>query len=248
MILGALSDEERHSQMATAIGLFPDMAKKAKFNDRKVSIVCYGPSLIETWKDIKGPVVTVSGAHDFMVERGVIPDWHIECDPREHKARMLKLPQKTTRYRMASCCHPSVWEALKGCNVKLWHLINGESMVTPHWLRDNHPDGLDAMIGGGSTVGMRALEVCSALGFRRFDIYGMDCSFTDRHHAGTHTGKHQTEILVRVGGEVFKTSPQMYQAAQEMEKFLSTYDVETHFHGQGLMQATARALSTRKAA
>ena len=55
---------------------------------RPASIVCYGPSLIDTWEDIKlekeagNFIVTVSGAHDFLIERGIIPDVHIECDPR----------------------------------------------------------------------------------------------------------------------------------------------------------------------
>jgi uncharacterized Rossmann fold enzyme len=54
-----------------------------------VSIVGYGPSLADTWKDISGPVVTVSGAHDYLVERGITPDWHVECDGRDHKTKHL---------------------------------------------------------------------------------------------------------------------------------------------------------------
>jgi hypothetical protein len=53
--------------------------------------------------------------------------------------------------------------------------------------------------GGGSSVGMRAMNVSAALGFRRFDIHGMDCSFTNNRHAGAHTGKDQVKIMVKLG-------------------------------------------------
>tara|TARA_R110000868_G_scaffold176513_3_gene414237 strand:- start:8889 stop:9641 length:753 start_codon:yes stop_codon:yes gene_type:complete len=250
MIAGALPHAERHEQMAKAVKLFPMMKKRALdgFSDRRLSIVCYGPSLNDTWLDIRGPMMTVSGAHDYLSMRGCIPQWHVECDPREHKAIMLKRPSRATKYLMASCCHPKFWETLKGHDVRLWHLINGNDLETPLWVKENHLEGIDCMIGGGSTVGMRALEIAAAIGFRRFNIYGMDCSFTDRHHAGDHTGKRQAEITVTVGGKRFTTSPQMLQASQEMAEFILTMDAEVTMHGEGLMQETARLINERKAA
>ena len=185
MLQGALSNDERHAQMALAHGQM--LKKKHKFNDKWASFVCYGPSLLDTWKVIKRPIVTVSGAHDFLVERGVIPDFHVDCDPREHKVKMLKMPQKETTYLMATVCHPSWWEALKGQNIKLWHLINGNDMETVSWVAKNHPEGMKSMIGGGSTVGMRAMNVMAVLGFRRFNFHGMDCSYTTQRNAGEHT-------------------------------------------------------------
>ena len=247
MIIGVLTNAERHAQMAEAIKRFPMLKKHEKFSDKKISIVCYGPSLRETWRQINNPMITTSGAHDYLMVRGVIPDWHVDCDPRSHKAAMLT-PNGGTRYLMASVCHPDMWAKLRGKNVKLWHLINGDDFQTPAWIHSNHPEGKDSMIGGGSTVGMRAMEVAAHMGFRRFDIYGMDCSVTDRTHAAEHLGKVQETITVQVGGRPFKTTPQMLQAAREMEQFIQTYDAEITFHGEGLMQATARFLKERKAA
>jgi len=248
MIEGVLPNDIRHDQMAKAIKRFPMMKKKHHWSSRWLSIACYGPSLADTWHEIQGPLMTVSGAHDFMVSRGTIPDWHVDCDPREHKVRMLKQPQDATKYLMASCCHTAFWNALKGRNVKLWHLVNGDDLITPKWIRENHPEGIAAMLGGGSTVGMRALEVGAALGFRRFKFYGMDCSFEYSTHAGAHLGKRQDEIMVQVGGTKYRTSPQLLQQAQEMERFILSQNADLEFHGNGLMQHTARLLNERKAA
>jgi hypothetical protein len=218
------------------------LKKRPKFNDKWASIVCYGPSLTDTWKLIKRPIVTVSGAHDYLVRRGIVPDFHVDCDPREHKARMLQNPQAKTTYLMATVCHPKYWEVLKGRQVRLWHLINGDDLETVAWVMQNHPEGANSMIGGGSSVGQRAMNVMAALGYRRFNIHGMDCSFTTDRHAGAHLGKEQAKIMVKAGNRVFQTTRQMLQAAIEMEQFITTQDAEIAFFGDGLMQETALQL------
>lgn len=247
MMLGVLSNEERHAQMRIAIDAgFPMLRKKPKgeFSDRRIQLVCYGPSLLNTWEKIntRKPIVTVSGAHDFLVSRGTIPNIHIDCDPRPHKAAMLTLPQHGTKYLMASVCHPDFWKKLRRHNVNLWHLVNGEDFETQAWVRKNHLQGLESLIYGSSSVGMRALEVCAAMGFRRFDIFGMDNSFEGNRHAGPHGGLPQIEEMVRVNERKFKTTQQMLQAAREMERFIRTMDADIIFHGDGLMQETAKFL------
>jgi hypothetical protein len=143
---------------------------------------------------------------------------------------------------MATVCHPSWWEVLKGHNVRLWHLINGNDLETVAWVAANHPEGMTSMISGGSTVGMRAMEVMAALGYRRFKFHGMDCSYTTDRHAGLHLGKEQSKIFVKAGGRVFQTTRQMLEAAIEMEEFIKTQDAELAFFGDGLMQETALQL------
>ena len=240
MLQGVLSNAERHAQMSQANGQM--LKKRPKFNNKWASIVCYGPSLADTWRLIKRPIVTVSGAHDYLVKRGIVPDFHVDCDPREHKARMLQNPQSKTTYLMATVCHPKYWEVLKGYNIRLWHLINGDDLETVAWVLQNHPEGANSMVGGGSSVGQRAMNVMAALGYRRFNVYGMDCSFTTDRHAGAHLGKEQAKIFVQAGNRVFQTTRQMLQAAIEMEQFITTQDAEVAFFGDGLMQETALQL------
>ena len=244
-MIGVMTNEDRHKQMAQAIGLFPMLQKRGKFLPRRVSIACYGPSLADTYKQLKRPIISVSGAHDFLVYRGIIPDFHVDCDPRPHKPEMLRKPQEATTYLMASVCHPLFWKALQGRSVRLWHLINGDDLDTVAWVAQNHPDGMKSMIGGGSSVGQRAMNVAAALGYRKFDIHGMDCSFTENRHAGAHTGSQQVETLVKAGDRIFKTTKQMLQTAIEMEHFLQKQDAEVRFYGDGLMQETAKILRGR---
>ena len=237
-IFGVRSPEERHGQMAKALELsrargWPQLARKS-VSDGWMSIVGYGPSLHKTWKYLKRPIMTVSGAHDFLIENGVIPDFHMDCDPREHKAIFVQKPHPGVHYLMSSVCHPKAWDYLEGMKVSLWHLHNGPE--TAEWIAKHDPGA--NMIGGGSTAGMRALEIGSMLGYKKFEIHGIDNSFQEgERHAGPHPGKKQNMVKVNCDGRWYESTPQMIEAAKEMITFIENYDVEMTFYGDGLQQA-----------
>ena len=69
MLQGVLSNAERHTQMAQAKGVM--LKKKTHFNSKWATIVCYGPSLADTWTQIKRPIVSVSGGRMTLI-------WKIE--------------------------------------------------------------------------------------------------------------------------------------------------------------------------
>lgn len=58
-----------------------------ELRNEPIAIVCYGPSLNDTWEEIKNfkYIITCSGSHKFLIERGIIPTWHVDVDPRPHK-------------------------------------------------------------------------------------------------------------------------------------------------------------------
>src|SRR5262249_26256257 len=133
----AVTDEERNAQVkenikrisarVTKEGTTP----KLPAHDRTAILVFAGPSLQETWPSIKiaayqsgTDIFTVSNAHRFLTERGIYPDAHIDCDPREHKGRQIGEPSHRVKYWLASCCHPSYLDKLKGYNIALWHSYN----------------------------------------------------------------------------------------------------------------------------
>lgn len=230
---GASNPQARQQSVEYALSKPFDRLREAPAHGGTMSIVCFGPSLQYTWQDVQRPFMTVSGAHDFMIERGMVPDFHVECDPREHKARFLEHPHREVRYLVASCCHPKMLDQLERQNVKLWHAEDGDAFF--EWLKTHDPESL--VVGGGSNAGLKALEMAGALGFRKFDVFGMDCSFTpDATHAGVHFGKKQARMRVRCGEREFITSVPMLQGARD---FLLLTGIETQLHGDGLLQAMA---------
>ena len=246
-IKGVMDHELRHKQMSEAVVVAKEnnwpMVKRVPATKNFLSIVGYGPSLKDTWRYIPRPIMTVSGAHDFLIERGVVPDFHVDCDPREHKAKMLKSPHEDVHYLMASVCHPAFWGKLKGHKVSLWHLHNGPE--TDIWLKANDPH--TPPVGGGTTVGSRALQVANLMGYERFHLFGMDCSYesAQKRHAGEHLGKEQKALTVICGDKTFLSSPQMIEAARETLVMIHNNEIWMYFHGEGLQQEMVRNFQSR---
>lgn len=267
----AVSDTLRYEQTLLACARIKDrVPRDVARHDGRVAIVCYGPSLKDTWRTLAverrvfgATIVTVSGAHDFLIERGIVPDIHIDCDPREHKAFFTRNPHPDVKYWLASCCHPKMFDQLAAHKVALWHVYNSETdrnIIAP-----DGPDPGNVLLAGVGTVGGRAVNLMFTQGYRSFSIYGMDCSFgpDGEQHAGEHSGKPMYEWPIRFDGRWFRTSGGLAYTAKAFldnmrilsrhcqhlnEPKIAASDVwvEMFMHGDGLLQWMASA--TTKAA
>lgn len=209
-------------------------------HDRTFILACYGPSLLDnlgTLKQIDGDVYSVSGAHDVLIANGIVPRGHIECDPRPHKAGFLKHPHPDTTYFLASCCHKDTLDAIPHEQVVLWH--SAQSAEEDRYIESVSPGAF--MVLGGTAVGTRALSVGTVLGYRKFEIFGMDLSFDGKQHAGDHPNdaKESEFIEVQVNGKGPKWRSTTLLAAQ-VQDFLrhisETPDCKYKLHGKGLLQ------------
>jgi hypothetical protein len=156
-----------------------------------VALVCGGPSLESTLPELLAlvaagsKVVTVNGAYSWCVERNIFPSMQIVMDARASNARFLEPALPRCHYVLASQCHPSLWDAVEGRpNVWIYHVgasdddTAAKAVLDAFYLKQWHG------IGGGTTVGTRAIAMLRTLGYVRFDIFGMDCCWLgDAHHA-----------------------------------------------------------------
>lgn len=228
-----LDKELEHIRIAVAQG-YPSIQLEP-LKDGWIDIVGYGPSLKRTWDQVRNPCITVSGAHDFLIERGVVPTYHAECDGRSHKPKHLSKPHKGVTYLMATVCHPDTWLLLDGFNVVTWHNANGMHVV--EWIGENDPDKI--LVAGGSVVGLSAIHLAGILGFRKFRLFGMDCNFEgDDRHAGPHYGPPQRIVERRVGERVFKTTPQMCNSSDELGFLMKRApQIEIEIVGDSMLRA-----------
>lgn len=198
------------------------------------SIVGYGPSLADTWREIENPAITVSGAHDYLIERGFVPFWHSECDGRDHKTKHLEKPHHDCVYLMASICCPTVWGQLEGHRVYYWHCANGQHIVK--WIGDNDQGSI--LVAGGSTMGLAAIHLAGILGFRKFRLFGFDGNIHDgKRHAANHYGPPQKVIEQEVGGRTWLTTPQMYNACDEFTWLLEDKSLTFDIRGDSMLKA-----------
>jgi len=203
--------------------------------DEPIALVNFGPSLNDTWEKVKDfkYVMSCSGSHKFLVERGIIPTYHIDVDPREHKCLLIGTPQKETEYLIASTCHPKLFDLLADYNLKLWHIF------------DTTEDGLRLLprgewaLTGGCSVGVRTLTLARFLGFRDLHVFGMDgCIKDNLSHAAEHPKAPKKWGVFEYNGTNYFTSPPMLAAVKTLWHELDQLkDIKIEFYGEGLVQA-----------
>lgn len=242
-----IEDSQRDEQMAWSIAHVQGRLGKPteNYSDKKIAIVCLGPSLLANWQQLRDfdYIMTCSGAHKFLIERGIVPRWHVEVDPRPHKIELLGAPHPDVEYLCASACHPRYFEHLAGHDVKLWHVYNGDALNN---LPASFPRG-DWIFIGGSNVGMRAIVLARFLGFRKIELFGMDYSYP-QGHVGEHAIDHpnpaeaQDRVDTIFDGVRYHSTLRMLHYAKEFfdQKDLLT-DVKFVLHGTGLLQHMAHS-------
>lgn len=214
------------------------IAAPAALRTAPVAVVCYGPSLNETWAQVRDfpYIISCSGSHQFLRARGITPTWHVDVDPRAHKATLLGTPHPDVEYWIASTCHPALFDLLEGFNVKLWHVFATEADA----LR-TLPRGEWALT-GGSSVGLRALTIARFLGFTELHVFGMDGSDgPSGKHAAAHPLQAPQRIPVDYQHTTYYTTPAFLACAKQTFHELDQMpDVRATFYGEGLVQAMAR--------
>lgn len=200
----------------------PEFAPTIVKNDGVFVIVGSGPSMpaqidrIKIEVDLGRPICAINGANDFLIENGITPDLFVTCDPRP-MPQNFKNPGQETIYLLASRCHPSSFERLKDHKVMLWHSWSHEKECAE--LRGR------LVVGGGTTSGLRAVNLGYVMGFRKFRLYGFDSCLKDKT-VKRFTGEKAGQLIdVIVNGEVFWCNA---AGAQQARDFQYLYKI---FHG-----------------
>lgn len=202
---------------------------------RILSVAGGGPSLAQTYPQLDGVVVTANAGLGFLLSKGITPWACGLLDARPHIADLIE-PHPDVFYFVASTCHPSVFDKLKGCKVILWHPsgVPGLERVLPS---DAH------MIAGGTTMGMRWLNIGHYMGFRRFEMHGLDSSYRGAQTHAYPDSRDGTAGTIEINGYVTDNNflTQCIDWFQLEELFqLEADKPAVRFHGEGLLQSMVR--------
>ena len=194
-------------------------------DDVDVMLLCGGPSLsdfedeiIEKWK-AGTKVVTVNGAYNWALERGITNVNQCMLDARPFNKRFVEPARDDCYYFIGSQCDPSVFESLPHDRTFIWHCNTAEETVK----LTNELYDEPAFCNGGSTVVSRAIVLLRVLGFKNQTIYGMDsCIFGDEHHAYPQLENEipEPEVPVMVGDRTFICAPWMALQAFEFIRLI----------------------------
>jgi len=218
-------------------GRVPHIKEK---NREPIAIVGYGPSLKHTWEKLRdfNTIITTSGAHKFLIERGIIPTYHVDVDPRAHKVAMLGEIRQDVTYMPCSTVHPNYIDTLLAANAKvqLWHCFSTDQeavRITPTG---------DASLTGGADAGMRAMTVARFMGYVNQHVFGMDgCSFDEESHAADHTNRMQKFFDLEYpegSGKKYRTTPHLLDISKTVPHELHMLKLDNvQLYGDGLVKA-----------
>lgn len=209
-----------------------------------LSVAGGGPSLSDTYREMKGVIAGVNGSLKFLLDREIKQGASYICgimDAGEHIADMIVADPKV-RYYVASVCHPKVFDKLEGCDVRLWH-VSPESTEDPGGveaiLNEHFPDGWHA-IGGGCTMGLRWINLGYVLGFRDFNLHGLDSSF---RKGETHAYPDRADTKDRIEFDGHETRPNFLAQVYDFFGVLNRFSepdldpIKIELFGDGLLQS-----------
>lgn len=215
--------------------------KVSEPHERAAVIVGGGPSLVDSLDDLRAQkdsgadIYALNGVHDFLLDQGIKPDFHVLLDSRPANISFVQNPQKGIKYLVAAQCHPDIFDALKGYDVVQWVAwIPGADVLAQEF------DPQMLFVGGGNTVGLKALTLCAFSGYRDISLFGYDSSYREgENHAykqPLNDGESTMEVMV--GMRVFHCARWMARQAylfQHHLKELSAMGVNVSVYGDGLI-------------
>lgn len=223
-------------------------------HDRECCIVGGGPSLENSINDLRHRVaagaalVSLNGTLRWLLERGLRPSSHVVLDGRPENAEFVRDVPPQTIVLVASQCHPDVFDALAEHprdKLLLWHAgLHDDALVEiiRPYCSDDDPG---VIVGGGSTVGLRAMFLAHLSGFRTLHLYGFDsCYMGEAHHLFDQAlNDDEPRMDVLMAGKTYHGAVWMARQAQEFNgqhAVLTREGCRIEAHGFGLIPDICR--------
>lgn len=208
-------------------------------HDGVAIIAAGGPSLRRSVPTIA--LLQRSGAKLFAINRvaaflnqcGIKPDAHVLLDGIPDVIEFVDKSVSMERY-YASQCDPGVLDAA-GDELTIWDpYIEGILEVVPN--------ATGPFIGGGTTVGTRAIGLAYMLGYRKIHVFGLDSSCEGGDgHAYPQIGFEKL-LDISFNGRAYKAPPQLLAQVEEFKNLIPEIlanGVELIIHGDGLLPDVA---------
>ena len=212
---------------------------------KKVAVVGGGPTLKTTKNLLKRSnydfIIVCGSAHDYLVNNKIIPDFCVVCDPDPLVNKYMKEASIVypIKYLIASQCSPKTFEFIqnKGIRPHIWNAAandRNEEIFGPGQLA----------IGGGCTVGTRAIVIAHCFGYDNIDLFGFDTCISEvgeSHAYGFHDEEKEkiTKVLdITVGNVKFKMAEYHLGQLMDFKALLASSLKNVNFtvHGDGAIK------------
>ena len=223
--------------------------------NKTICIVGGAPSLNNNLGELRkriqlgAKVMSVNGTLKYLLSKGIKPDYHAQFDARPDNAEFVKDAPEGIIYLIGSMSHPSVFEALKGRQVMMWH--GGFDMDEMKRILEPYQYKPIVIIGGGKTITLRAMWIGYYLGFKRIHVLGIDSCFAEKsHHAYSQPLNDRDGYFdVWALGKKYHCAPWMYSQADNFKtvyQMMTEAECDITVHGEGLIPDMWRHFNSLK--
>lgn len=217
-----------------------------KAHPTKALIVGSSPSLPSQFETIKklqaegAKIFAINDAMTYLIDRGVIPDCCVVFEICDDSSVVLKAIHPEITYYVCSMCHPTTFDKLRSNKVVVWHLESDEGAHRKEQQAFKSP----FVIGGGTYTFTRTIPVAIVLGYRDFEIFGVDLSHpkdSPSHYFGevSYNGNPIEVMAEATTGEsvVYTTRAHWARQADEFRRFCLNhhYMFKCKVHGEGML-------------
>lgn len=213
-----------------------------KPHERVAVLVGGGPSLADTVEGIRSAsaaghqIFALNGAEKWLSRHGIPVDYQVVIDSRQKNIEFVRGSWARGFY-LASQCHPDLFDEIgSAAGVTLMHMAGCGV------------DESELQICGGITVGLSAMSLVYALGYREVHLFGYDSSDRegDGHaYAQAEDGAESKRVEVWCGGRKFVAQPALIGQARVFPQWASLFlqhGVSLHVHGSGLLPTIAEEM------
>lgn len=189
-----------------------------KTSNTRLAVVGSGGSIeskLEQLKSFDGDIWAINGACSWLAKKGIDSSL-ITVDSSQFTDYMLVDVKSAI---LASCAHPSGFDALKG-------------KVEKFDLCEYSENG----ISGGCTTASRVPALAIYLGYTEITWFGCEGSYTDKDHVYGHYGKEEL-IIVKVGDNKYKTTPEMLLQCLSIAQLITAWPEIFKEQSGGLLNA-----------
>jgi len=189
---GPVPNEEVLENIRQSIFINAPLFKNKSPQKGSCIFIAGGPTVADYLDEIKERksrgefILTSNNTHDYLVDKGIIPDACVVMDPKEIVKKYIKKPQLTTQYYISTVVNKAVATQLvdAGCKV--------EKVLTAYGMEDEEDislqkavyhvtkDKLDTFLVGGTMTGLRVMPFAIQLGFSKLEYYGFDSCFSTK--------------------------------------------------------------------
>lgn len=239
-----IDDAVDHIRLSSFLDL-PELPLVPPHNGRCIiagsapSLVDHVETIREMYKEDGALLFGVNYSYGHLCGKGIVPNAYLcfEVGPDVRVDALKPMPETT--YYISSMAHPRQFKHLEGYKRVVWHVW---SPLEKHKavMDECYPGAM--LVCGGSSTALRAINVGFALGYRRFDMFGFDCSFSEgvtRIPESVEIKQDWCEIVARsTTGEqrVFASQPYLVRQAEDFREICRNFGhlMSIKVHGEGL--------------